>query len=96
MSAKRSLLPGVSRSVFSFRWSALWFASQLPEGGAIAGMLVGTYTGSAPNMAAVGVALLDHVLADGWVTRRSERRILQVTERGRRHFQAELGVVVSQ
>ena len=44
----------------------------------------------------VGVALLDHVLADGWVTRRSERRILQVTERGRRHFQAELGVVVSQ
>ena len=44
----------------------------------------------------VGVAILDHLLADGWVARRTERRILRVTERGRQRFEAELGVVVTQ
>ncbi len=44
----------------------------------------------------VGAAILDHLLADGWVSRRAERRILRVTERGRTRFEAHLGVAVTQ
>lgn len=44
----------------------------------------------------VGAAIFGHVLADGWVTRRRERRILRVTERGRQRFEADFGVVVAQ
>ncbi|MEM7288177.1 MAG: metalloregulator ArsR/SmtB family transcription factor [Actinomycetota bacterium] len=44
----------------------------------------------------VGAAILDHLLRDRWVTRRSEQRILRVSERGRVRFEADLGVVVTQ